>query len=175
MLVVSDPYADLFPRRRERERERERPPQDDFVEHARLVLLARWGTSLARRVAALPGGQSQEFPLVSGNGRIVGDVAWLDAMDAPDWKAAALSEHVWVMSHVAAADRRFVLVGHDLDLVTRWVARHRGMFDGVSCGRSTATSSNAWPEPRPLLAGGWVVVRRCGPEALRPGRAAPPG
>jgi hypothetical protein len=38
---------------------------------------------------------------------------------------------VWVMSHVAAADRRFLLVGHDLELVTRWVARRRGMLDGV--------------------------------------------
>jgi hypothetical protein len=136
---VSDPFADLFPRRREREREREQErertrepgPREAFVQHARQVLLARWGTALSRRAATLPGGQSQEFPLVSGNGRIVGDVAWLDAMSSPEWRASALSEHVWVVSHVAAADRRFLLVGEDLDLVTRWVARHKGMFDGV--------------------------------------------
>ena len=128
---MSDPFADLFPRRRERERERNGPgTREAFVEHARQVLLARWGTSLARRVADLPGGQA-EFPLVSGNGRIVGDVAWLEGMESPEWKSAALSEHVWVMGHVAAADRRFLLVGHDLDLVTRWLARRRGMFDGV--------------------------------------------
>lgn|GEM_PF-5125964 len=130
MRAVSDPYADLFPRRRERDRDRERPPKDAFVEGARQVLLARWGTSLATRVADLPGGQA-EFPLVSGNGRIVGDVVWLDGMDSPEWKSATLSEHVWVMGHVAAADRRFLLVGQDLDLVTRWVARRRGMLDGV--------------------------------------------
>ena len=132
VLAVSDPFADLFPRRREREREAERAraPRDDFVEHARQVLLARWGTSLAKRVADLPGGQA-EFPLVSGNGRIVGEVVWLQGMESPEWKSSALSEHVWVMGHVAAADRRFLLVGHDLDLVTRWVARRRGMLDGV--------------------------------------------
>jgi len=133
VLRVSDPFADLFPRRREREREREqqRSTRDAFVEHARQVLLARWGTSLSRRVADLPDGQAQEFPLVSGNGRIVGEVAWLDGIDSREWRAAALSDHVWVLSHVAAADRRFLLVVHDADLLTRWVARHRGMFDGV--------------------------------------------
>ena len=80
MLVVSDPYADLFPRRKEREREPS--TRDVFFEHARQVLLARWGTSLSRRAAAVPGGQSFEFPLVSGNGRIVGDVVWLDGLPA---------------------------------------------------------------------------------------------
>lgn len=130
MLPVSDPYADLFPRRRDRDRDRDRPSRDAFVGHARRVLLSRWGTSLTTRVADLPGAQV-EFPLVSGNGRIVGDVPWLAGMESPEWKASALSEHVWVMSHVAAADRRFLLVGHDLDLVTRWVARRRGMLDGV--------------------------------------------
>ena len=66
VLAVSDPFADLFPRRREREREAERAraPRDDFVEHARQVLLARWGTSLAKRVADLPGGPEAEFPMV---------------------------------------------------------------------------------------------------------------
>ncbi len=136
MLVVSDPFADLYPRRRERGREREqereqpRPPREAFVEHARQVLLARWGTALSRRAADLPGAQV-EFPLVSGNGRIVGDVPWLAGMESPEWKSAALSEHVWVMSHVAAADRRFLLLGHDIDLVIRWVGRRRGMLDGV--------------------------------------------
>lgn len=128
MRRVSDPFADLFPRRRERERVR--TSKEAFVEHARQVLLARWGTSLVHRVVALPGGQPMEFPLASGNGRIVGDVAWLQGMESADWKSAALSEHVWVVSHVAA-DRRFLLIGHDLDLAARWLARHRGMFDGV--------------------------------------------
>ncbi len=127
---MSDPYADLFPRRREREREKDRAPREQFVEHARQVLLARWGTALATRLADLPGDQA-EFPLVSGNGRIVGEVVWLEGMGSAEWKSAALSEHVWVMSHVAAADRRFLLVGHDLDLVTRWLARRRGMLDDV--------------------------------------------
>ena len=128
MRGVSDPFADLFPRRREKERAR--TTKDAFVEHARQVLLARWGTSLARRGATLPGGQSVEFPLVSGNGRIVGDVAWLEGLESPDWKSAVLSEHVWVLSHVAA-DRPFLLIGHDLDLAARWLVRSRGMFDGV--------------------------------------------
>ncbi|HVF14706.1 MAG TPA: hypothetical protein VM942_08910 [Acidimicrobiales bacterium] len=125
---MSDPFADLFPRRRERERAK--TSKEAFVEHARQVLLARWGTSLVRRAVALPGGQSLEFPLASGNGRIVGDVAWLEAMESPEWKSAALSELAWVVSHVAA-DRRFLLIGHDLDLAARWLVRHRGMFDGV--------------------------------------------
>jgi len=131
--TVSDPFADLFPRRREREQERERKrtTREAFVDHAAQVLLARWGTSLSRRVAALPGGQAHEFPLMSGNGRIVGDVAWLEDMESPEWKSAALSEHVWVVSHVATADRRFMLIGHDLDLVSRWLVRHKGMLDGV--------------------------------------------
>jgi hypothetical protein len=125
---VSDPFADLFPQRRERERVR--TSREAFVEHARQVLLARWGTSLVARAVTLRGGQPMEFPLASGNGRIVGDIAWLDGMESADWKSAALSQHVWVVSHVAA-DRRFLLIGHDLDLAARWLARHRGMFDGV--------------------------------------------
>ncbi len=128
MQRVSDPFAELFPRRRERQRVQ--TGKEAFVEHARQVLLARWGTALVRRAATLPGGQSVEFPLASGNGRIVGDVAWLEGMESPEWKAAALSEQVWVVSHIAA-DRRFLLVGHDLDLAARWLVRHRGMFDGV--------------------------------------------
>jgi len=136
---VSDPFADLFPRRRGRETEREgagggrpRPSDRDvFFDHARQVLLARWGTSLSNRMATLPEGQSQEFPLVSGNGRIVGEVVWLDGMESADWKAAILSERAWVMGHVLTADRRFLLVVHDPDLVGPWLARHRGMFDGV--------------------------------------------
>ncbi len=133
MLRVSDPFADLFPKRREREREqkREQTAKEVFVEHARQVLVARWGTALVRRVVSMPGGQSQEFPLVSGNGRIVGDLPWLEGMQAPEWKSAALSEHVWLLSHVPAADRRFMLVGHDLELVARWLARSWAMFDGV--------------------------------------------
>jgi hypothetical protein len=130
---VSDPFADRFPRRAERERgerERGRSARDTFVEHARQVLLARWGTALSRRAAAVPGGQSFEFPLVSGNGRIVGDVAWLDGIEPAEWKSAALAEHVWVVSHVSA-DRPFVLVAHEVDLVTRWLARHHAMLDGV--------------------------------------------
>jgi hypothetical protein len=129
VLRVSDPFADLFPRRRERDRERS--GKDQFVDHARQVLLARWGTALARRQATLPEAQAREFPLVSGNGRIVGEVAWLEGMESPEWKSAALSQHVWVLSHVPAADRRFLLVGHEIDLVLRWMARHRGMFDDV--------------------------------------------
>lgn len=123
---MSDPFADLFPRRRERVAQ----TREAFVEHARRVLLARWGTSLSQRGAVLPNGTTHPFPLVSGNGRIVGDVAWLADVDAPEQKSAALSERVWVVSHVGA-DRRFVLVGQDVALVSRWVVRHRGMFDGV--------------------------------------------
>jgi hypothetical protein len=128
VLRVSDPYADLYPRRKQREREQS--SRDAFVEHARQVLLARWGTSLSLRAASVPGGLSFEFPLVSGNGRIVGDVVWLEGLDAPEWKSAVLSEHVWVVSHLAA-DRPFVLVGHDFELVNRWLTRHHAMLDGV--------------------------------------------
>ena len=128
------------------------------MEHARQVLLARWGTSLAQRVADLPGGQA-EFPLVSGNGRIVGDVVWLEGMESPEWKSAALSEHVWVMSHVAAADRRFLLVGHDLDLVTRWVAPAAG---------HARRRGGVVPRRRPARAAG---VARGGVRPARLGRA----
>ncbi|MDQ3896254.1 MAG: GntR family transcriptional regulator [Actinomycetota bacterium] len=106
--------------------------EPDFPAHARRVLSARWGTSLQRRVAGLPGGQAQVFELVSGNGRIVGDVVRLaDRGDSAEIKSAAIAEAVLVVGHVPSADRRFLVFGHDLDVLTRWLARYRLLLDGV--------------------------------------------
>lgn len=103
---------------------------DDFVDHARRVLSARWGTALARRVAALPGGTGQPFELVSGNGRIVGDVLDLEGLAAAaGW--SAIAEHVWIVGHVVTADRRFLVCGQEWDLLSRWLTRYRSMLDGV--------------------------------------------
>jgi biotin operon repressor len=103
-----------------------------FPAHARRVLSARWGTSLQRRPAGLPGGQSQLFDLVSGNGRIVGDVMWLAGRgETPEARSAAIAEAVLVVAHVTNADRRFLVFGDDWDTVSRWVTRYRLLLDGV--------------------------------------------
>ena len=106
--------------------------EPDFPAHARRVLSARWGTSLQRRVAVLPGGHAEVFELVSGNGRIVGDVVWLgDRGYSVDAKSAVIAEAVLVVGHVANADRRFLVFGHDLDVLSGWLDRYRLLLDGV--------------------------------------------
>lgn len=106
-------------------------PQTTFPAHARRILSARWGSSLQRRQAILTGGMSGTFELVSGNGRIVGDVVWL--ADRGPWEArsAAVSEAVLIISHVANADRRFLVFGEEWDTLSRWLSRYRGCLDGV--------------------------------------------
>ncbi len=103
-----------------------------FAAHARRVLSARWGTSLQRRTAGLPGGEVQPCELVSGNGRIVGDVVWLaERGESVEAKSAAIAEAVLIIGHVLNADRRFLVFGHDWDVVSRWLARYRLLLDGV--------------------------------------------
>ncbi len=106
--------------------------QPGFTAHARRVLSARWGTPLPRRAAVLPGGGAQLFELVSGNGRIVGDVVWLAGRgDTSEATWAAIAEAVLVVAHVTNADRRFLVFGQERDLLSRWLARYRSLLDGV--------------------------------------------
>lgn len=105
--------------------------QQTFPAHARRILSTRWGTVLPRREAMLPGGVTQTFELVSGNGRIVGDVVWLADRGPQDAKSAAISEAVLLVGHAANAHRRFLVLGEELDTVTRWLTRYRGCLDGV--------------------------------------------
>ncbi|MGI8808260.1 MAG: GntR family transcriptional regulator [Acidimicrobiales bacterium] len=107
-------------------------PEPTFADHARRVLSARWGTSLRRRLAALPGGDGHPFELVSGNGRIVGDVVWLaDRGQFFEAKSAAIAEAVLIVGHVTNADRRFLVFGEEWDAVSRWVTRYRLLLEGV--------------------------------------------
>jgi hypothetical protein len=106
--------------------------QATFPAHARRVLSARWGTTLHRRHAMLPGGTAEAFELVSGNGRIVGDVVWLaDRGRSYEAKAAAIAEAVLIVGHVANADRRFLVFGEAWDTLTRWLTSYRAILDGV--------------------------------------------
>jgi len=106
--------------------------QATFPAHARRVLSARWGTTLQRRAAALPGGELRPFELVSGNGRIVGDAVWLEGRgDTTDAKWAAIAEAVLIVGHVTKADRRFLVFGQDWDVLSRWLARYRLLLDEV--------------------------------------------
>jgi len=106
--------------------------QPAFTAHARKVLSARWGTILQLRNAPLPGGDVHPFELVSGNGRIVGDVVWLaDRGDTFEPRSAAISEAVLIVAHVTNADRRFLVFGEEWDTVSRWLARFRSVLDGV--------------------------------------------
>lgn len=108
------------------------PGPSTFPAHARRVLSGRWGTSLHRRSAMLPGGVAQTFELVSGNGRIVGDVVWLaDHGESVEVKSAAIAEAVLIVGHVVDAHRRFLVFGRDLDVVSPWLARYRLVLDGV--------------------------------------------
>jgi hypothetical protein len=103
-----------------------------FPAHARRVLSARWGTTLHRRQAVLPGGTARMFELVSGNGRIVGDVVWLaDSGPTAEGKSAAIAEAVLIVGHVTNADRRFLVFGDEWDVVSRWLASYRLLLDGV--------------------------------------------
>lgn len=103
-----------------------------FADHARRVLSARWGTSLRRGLAALPGGEGHPFELVSGNGRIVGGVVWLAPLRRSyEAQSAAIAEAVLIVGHVTGADRRFLVFGEEWDAVTRWLTRYRSLLDGV--------------------------------------------
>jgi hypothetical protein len=103
-----------------------------FPAHARRVLSARWGTTLQRRHAVLAGGVAQAFELVSGNGRIVGDVVWLaDRGRTYEAKAAAIAEAVLIVGHVTDAVRRFLVFGEEWDALTRWLTHYRALLDGV--------------------------------------------
>ena len=102
-----------------------------FPAHARQVLSSRWGTTLQRRQAMLPGGVTETFELVSGNGRIVGDVVWLADRGPYDAKSAAISEAVLIVGHAAEAHRRFLVFGEEWDALSRWLSRYRGVLDGV--------------------------------------------
>lgn len=102
-----------------------------FPAHARRVLSSRWGTSLQRRQALLPGGVAETFELVSGNGRIVGDVVWLADRGPYEAKSAAISEAVLIVGHAGEAHRRFLVFGEEWDALSRWLSRYRGVLDGV--------------------------------------------
>ncbi len=103
-----------------------------FPDHARRILSARWGTTLQRRQAMLPGGVAQTFELVSGNGRIVGDVIRLaDRGRTAEARSAAIAEAVLIVGHVTNADRRFLVVGEGWDVVSRWLTSYRLLLDGV--------------------------------------------
>jgi hypothetical protein len=106
-------------------------PQLTFPAHARRVLSARWGSTLQRRTAVLPGGEARLFELVSGNGRIVGDAVWLEGRGDTDAKWAAIAEAVLIVGHVTKADRRFLVFGQDWDTVSRWLGRYRLLLDEV--------------------------------------------
>ena len=106
--------------------------QSVFPAHARRVLSARWGTGLQRRHAVLPGGVAHPFELVSGNGRIVGDVVWLADRGGPAGTGSAvISEAVLIVGHVTNADRRFLVFDEERDALSRWLARYRLLLDGV--------------------------------------------
>lgn len=105
--------------------------QSTFPAHARRVLSSRWGTVLQRRQALLPGGVAETFELVSGNGRIVGDVVWLADRGPYEAKSAAISEAVLIVSHAGEAHRRFLVFGEEWDALSRWLSRYRGVLDGV--------------------------------------------
>lgn len=106
-------------------------PQLTFPAHARRVLSGRWGSGLQRRNAVLPGGEARLFELVSGNGRIVGDVVWLDGRGDAEAKFATIAEAVLIVGHVTKADRRFLVFGQDRDIVSRWLGRYRLLLDEV--------------------------------------------
>ena len=121
--------ASSGPRRRPGAAPAGEPPT--FPAHARQVLSSRWGTSLQRRQALLPGGVAETFELVSGNGRIVGDVVWLADRGPYEAKAAAISEAVLIVGHAGEAHRRFLVFGEEWDALNRWLSRYRGILDGV--------------------------------------------
>lgn len=106
--------------------------QARFAAHARRLLSARWGTALQRRPATLAGGDVRLFDLVSGNGRIVGDVVWLEHRgDTTEAKWAAIAEAVLVVGHVQGADRHFLVFGESWDVLSRWLARYAALTDHV--------------------------------------------
>lgn len=121
--------ATSAPRRRPGPAPAGEPPS--FPAHARRVLSSRWGTILQRRQALLPGGVAETFELVSGNGRIVGDVVWLADRGPYEAKSAAISEAVLIVGHAGEAHRRFLVFGEEWDALSRWLSRYRGVLDGV--------------------------------------------
>jgi hypothetical protein len=75
---------------------------------------------------------ARTFELVSGNGRIVGDVVLLaDRGRTPATRSAAIAEAVLIVGHVTNADRRFLVFGDEWDVLSRWLASYRLLLDGV--------------------------------------------
>jgi hypothetical protein len=75
---------------------------------------------------------ARTFELVSGNGRIVGDVVTLaDRGRTAAAKSAAIAEAVLIVGHVTNADRRFLVFGDEREVLSRWLGDYRLLLDGL--------------------------------------------
>ena len=50
-------------------------------------------------------------------------------MPAAKW--SVIAEYVWLLQHVAAAERRFLVFGQDREVPQRWLARFRPLIGDV--------------------------------------------
>jgi hypothetical protein len=102
-----------------------------FEAHAASFLSAAWSVDLACRPVALPGGVTKKFDLVSPDGSIVGDAKYYKNIAVPAAKWSTIAEYVWLLQHVPNAERRFIVFGLDALVATRWLARYRGLAEGI--------------------------------------------
>jgi hypothetical protein len=103
-------------------------PRERFADEAREAMAAVVGTDLRPGEVRLRGQVRHGFDLVSSDGRTVGDALWLGNTSL-GW--ARLGEGIWMLQQVAAATRRFVVLGGDRDLAERWLAERGPLADGI--------------------------------------------
>jgi hypothetical protein len=76
-------------------------------------------------------GVAHQFDLVSLDGRMVGDAKWFKNLAVPAAKWSVIAEYVWLLQHLAGADRRFLVFGQDRQVPERWLARFSPLVGGV--------------------------------------------
>jgi hypothetical protein len=102
-----------------------------FEAHARRVCSNLWGVPLGSAVVEVAPGLAHQFDLVSLDARIVGDAKWFKNLAVPSAKWSVIAEYVWLLQHVGAAERRFLVFGQDRDVPQRWLARFRPLIADV--------------------------------------------
>jgi hypothetical protein len=113
---------------------RTNPPIDSgrsFEDHARRVCSALWGVPLGSAVVEVAPGLGHQFDLVSLDAKIVGDAKWFKNLPVPAAKWSVIAEYVWLLQHVAAAEKRFLVFGQDREVPQRWLVRFRPLIGDV--------------------------------------------
>ncbi len=104
----------------------------EFEARARRVLSELWQVDLQPRAVRLGGAVDKRFDLVSTDGAIVGDAKRYKSLKTPAAKWSTIAEYVWLLQHVPAGARTFLVFGGDIDVPMRWLHRFRPLARPVT-------------------------------------------